>query len=115
MKIRPIPKKLLVHSAMLYKMIEEDRWGKSHLDDGIALEKIKIEPTTQIVRDANNAEVQLSAMLFFDCENSRPKGTAFQVDDIIVFNSEGFRVKTVEPLYAETTPHHYEVGLIKGA
>ena len=39
MKIRPIPKKLLVHSAMLHKMIEEDRWGKSHLDDGIALER----------------------------------------------------------------------------
>lgn len=115
MKIRPIPKKLLVHSAMLYKMIEEDRWGKSHLDAGIALEKIKMEPSTQIVRDKNNAEIQLAATLFFDCKNSRPKGTVFQVDDIIVFNGMRFQVKTIETLYADTTPHHYEVGLIKGA
>lgn len=115
MRIRQIPKKLLVHNAMIHKEIEEDRWGKFHLDAGIALEKIKMEPSTQIVRDKNNAEIQLAATLFFDCKNSRPKGTIFQVDDIVVFNGMRFRVKMVETLYADTTPHHYEVGLIKGA
>lgn len=115
MKIRPIPKKLLVHDVMLHKVIEDDRWGTSHLDDGVHLEKVKMEPTTQIVRDKNNAEIQLAAVLFFDCTNSRPKDTAFQTDDIVIFNGERFSVETIETLYADECPHHYEVGLIKGA
>lgn len=113
MRIRPIPKRLLPHAAMLHKEIVEDRWGKSHLDDGVSLKYIKLEPSTQIIRDKNNAEIQLAATLFFDCVNSQPVGQSFAVDDVIIFNGEQFCVKTIETLYVDVQPHHYEMGLIR--
>lgn len=113
--MRSIPKRLLIHKAMLHKKVEEDKWGNATLDDGIELSFVRIEPSKQIIRDKNNAEIQLAATLFYDCRNSRPKGVEFDVDDIIIFQGEKHQVKIVEPLHDEKKLHHYEMGLIKSA
>lgn len=113
--MKPIPKQLLIHEAMLHKEINKDRWGNGDTDSGTILSDIRIEPSTKIVRDKNNVEIQLAAMLFYDCKNSRPKGISFEVDDIIVFNGQKHQVRIVEPLYDNKRLHHYELGLIKHA
>ena len=116
--MRPIPKKLLIHTVKLHKRINEDAWGKGQLDAGVELSSVRMEPSSQIVRDKNNAELRLSAVLFFDCRNSEPRGMKFNsdnVDDIVIFNGEKHMIKAVEPLYDERKLHHYELGLIKGA
>lgn len=74
-----------------------------------------MEPSSRVVRTTNNAEVQLSATLFYDCRNSRPRGVEFKEDDIITFNGQKLSVKVVEPLYDEGRLHHIEMGLIKHA
>ena len=74
---------------------------------------MRLEPSTKVVRDKNNAEVQLAATLFYDCKNSSPRGVVFKTDDIIIFNGEMFKVQTIEPLYDEHKLHHYELGLVK--
>lgn len=113
--MKPIPKSMLIHSVALQKSVAEDRWGKTERISGKQLENVRIEPSTKIIRDKNNAEIQLSATLFYDCKNSRPKGVIFSVDDLIIFNGEKHKVKTVDSLYDRKKLHHYEAGLIKGA
>lgn len=114
--MRPIPKELLIHSAMHHKQIKNDGfYDENTLDSGESLTFIRIEPSNKIIRNKNNAEVQLSAVMFYDCKNSRPKNVAFAVDDIIIFNGMKHKVQVVEPLYDERKLHHYELGLIKHA
>lgn len=70
--MKPIPKKLLIHTVVLYEKTSIDKWGSEKLDDGQVLSKVRIEPSRQIVRDKNNSEIQLAATLFYDCRNSQP-------------------------------------------
>lgn len=110
-----IPKSLLIHQAIFHRKISEGRWGKEQTDEGQTLLNIRIEPSSKIVRDKNNAEVKLSALMFYDCKNSKPKGIAFEKDDIIIFQGLKHKIEIVEPLYDEKKLHHYELGLIKHA
>lgn len=112
--MRPIPKSLLIHTVTLHKKINKDKWGKGELDQGTELTYVRMEPSGKIVRDKNNAEIQLVATLFYDCKNSRPKDVVFKVDDLIAFNGVMRRVEVVEPLYDDKRLHHYELGLVKG-
>lgn len=113
--MRSIPKELLIHTVMLHVALEKDRWGKSKLDAGTDVEKVRLEPSSKIVRDKNNAEIQLAATLFYDCRNSRPREIIFAEDNIVIFNGQKFRVVSVEPLYDGRKLHHYEMGLVKYA
>lgn len=113
--MRPIPKNLLIHEVMLHRSQSKDRWGKTELDRGAHLERVRLEPTSKIVRDKNNAEIRLSAIMFYDCKNSLPRDISFAEDDIIIFNRQKHKIQTVELLYDEQKLHHYELGLVKSA
>ena len=112
--MRPIPKSLLIHAVTLHKKINKDKWGIGELDKGTELTYVRMEPSGKIVRDKNNAEIQLAAILFYDCKNSDPKSVMFETDDLIEFNGVMHRVEVVEPLYDDKRLHHYELGLVKG-
>ena len=86
-----------------------------NFDNGKTLSYVRMEPSSRIVRGKNSAEIQLAAILFYDCRNSQPRGVVFKVDDIITFFGEKYQVATVESLYGRKDLHHYEVGLIKYA
>lgn len=94
---------------------DADRWGVAEQTESRELKYVRIEPSSRIVRDKNNAEIQLVATLFYDCKNSRPRGVQFTEDDIIIFNGQKHRIVSVEPLYDERRRHHYEMGLVKYA
>ena len=113
--MRSIPKKLLIHDAVHAVSTDSDRWGTEILVNRQKIDHIRIEPTEKIIRDKNNAEVQLAATLFYDCRNSRPKGMAFAVDDIILVNEEMYKVQVCEPIYDAKKLHHLELGLLRHA
>lgn len=113
--MRPIPKKLLIHTVTMSRAESKDRWGKVTPGAEAELTYVRMEPSSKIVRDKSNAEVQLAAVLIYDCRNSRPRGTTFMEDDVIVFNGQRHKVQTVEALYDEKRLHHYEMGLIASA
>lgn len=113
--MKPIPKKLLIHNVTLCKEVNKDRWGKGDLFEETVLERVRMEPSSKVIRDKSGAEIQLAATLFYDCKNSSPKGISFALDDIIMFNGQKHQVKDIEPLYDERKLHHYELGLIKHA
>ena len=66
--------------------------------EGTELTHVRLEPSSKIVRDKNNAEIQLAATLFLDCKYSCPAGMEIQLDDIVVFNGQKLRVQLVDPL-----------------
>lgn len=113
--IKPIPRSLLIHDVTWHVILEKDRWGKASLDQGEKVSHVRLEPTERIIRDKNNAEIQLDALMFYDCRNSSPRGLKPDVDNVVVFNSQYFQVKSVEPLYDGKRLHHYEIGMVKYA
>ncbi len=107
-----IPKKLLIHDIVKYKE-KKDRWGDGTPVSEQGIENVRVEPSSRVIRDKNNAEVQLAATLFYDCRNSQPRGVEWKTDDIVAFNGEKYRVQTVEPLYDGNRLHHYEIGVVR--
>lgn len=128
--IRPIPKKLLIHSAELITEFSPDKWGKPRESERVQLKNVRIEPSAKhiiggsdrYVHVSKGEIVQLAAVLFFDCRNSSPGDVAFALKDDLVneksvliqkvcFGTRQFTVQTVEALYANGI-HHYEIGLV---
>lgn len=85
------------------------------MDDGMEIKRIRIEPTSKVIRNKNNAEIQLAAILFYDCKNSFPQDIVFSEDDIILFENGKYAVQLIESLYDNQKLHHYEMGLVKHA
>lgn len=113
--MRPIPKVLLIHTVTQAKVKGNEGWGDESLTDQQELRYVRVEPSSRVIRDKNNAEVQLAATLFFDCKNSRPVGTAFSEDQVIDFQGQKYRIVSVEPLTDRRKLHHYEIGMVKYA
>lgn len=113
--MRPIPKALLIHEVLLQCVIDKDSWGKEKLSEPIALKYVRLEPSTKYVKDKEHNEIQLAAVLFYDCYNSRPRKQLFHDNQVITFNNEKYRVQLVEPLYDGRRLHHYELGVIRDA
>ena len=108
--MRPIPKQLLIHQVMLHK---ETGSNIKFSNIYFLLRSVRMEPSSQVIRDRNNAEIRLAATLFYDCVNSRPRDISFQEDEVIIFNGQRHQVKIIEPLYDGRRLHHYELGLVK--
>lgn len=113
--MRPIPRRLLIHSAILYPAGDRDIWGKASGGDKVQMTYVRIDSTSKIVRDKNSAEIQLAAVLFYDCQSSRPCEMSFEQDQQVVFSEQRYRIQTVEPMYDEHGLHHYEIGLVRYA
>ena len=113
--IKAIPKSLLIHTVTHAKAIDLDRWGAEQLIEKQELDHVRLEPSSKMIRDKNNAEVRLAALLFYDCRNSRPRDVELKEDDIIVFHGETYRVQVCEPLYDNRKLHHYELGFVRHA
>lgn len=115
--MKPMPKALLIHSAKLLEVSTENTWQSEETTEIATLEiatlkNIRIEPLSKLVTAKDNTQVTLTAVLFYDCKNSRPSGVSFKQGQKIIFNSIEYIVETIEPLYDGQKLHHYELGLI---
>lgn len=107
--MRPIPRSLLIHSAVLYEE-RENSWQERELVELAKLTHIRVEPASKMMITSDNRSVTLSATLFYDCRNSLPT-VEFKPGYIVEFGGRKYRVETVEPLYDRQKLHHLEVGL----
>ncbi len=110
--MKPIPKCLLIHSAKLLGTSTDNQWQSEETTEIATLKNIRIEPLSRLVTAKDNTQVTLTAVLFYDCKNSRPSGVAFKQGQKIIFNNVEHVVETIEPLYDGQKLHHYELGLI---
>lgn len=112
--IKAIPKNLLIHDITLHKLeTSSSRMAAKVIDAGVEVKYVRIEPSEKLIRGKNQVDIARDSILFFDCKNSNPRDTKFEVDDIVKFNEEKYQVIAIEPLYDRKKLHHYEIGLIK--
>lgn len=109
--MKPIPKSLLIHSAAAIAESEPDMWGSKTEDSRTELEFVRIKPSSALKLDSRNEQIQLSAVLFYDCRNSKPPGFDFSHAKKILFCGEQYKIVRVDKLYDERGLHHLEVGL----
>ena len=76
---------------------------------------MRIEPSSKVIKDKNNNEIQLAATFFVDCKNNKPQNASFEEGDIVVFNNQKHKIQLIEPLFDEKKLHHYEIGLVRQA
>ena len=110
--MKPIPEKLLIHSAELKAVTNDNTWQEEKQSDSKQLSKVRIEPCSRLVTAKDNKQITLSAVLIYDCKNSRPKNTEFCQGQKIFFKDKEYAVETIEPLYDGSKLHHIELGLI---
>lgn len=110
--MKPMPKHLMIHSAELKEVSTDDTWQDENMTTIAALTRIRIEPSTKLVTSKDNRQVALSAIMLYDCYNSRPKMQEFSHGQKIVWNGIEYTVETIEKLYDSRKLHHIELGLV---
>ncbi|MHB1152094.1 MAG: putative minor capsid protein [Eubacteriales bacterium] len=119
--LKPIPARILKHSAILKKCTGTDAWEKPTYAD-YTLSRVCIQPSNKTVKSKDNTDITLSGLMFYDCRLSSPRNLDLKAlknqadaaggDMLLVFGSETFTVETVETLYDDVgSYHHTEVGL----
>lgn len=108
----PIPKRLLIHSAVLKRPTgEDDGWGDESYEEPINLKYVRFETCNKMITNANGKQIQLSATMFYDAHNSEGMTSIFMQNDLITFDGIDYRIAVAEPLY-DVKLHHFEIGLI---
>ena len=114
----PIPRRLLIHSCELVTELPKDKWGNvSTVSEKLSC--VRIEPCAKVVKGSDGADVQLSAVLFFDMRTSYPCSAVFRLPgdggcerQTVIFEGRRYVVGSIERLYDSRGLHHVEVGLI---
>lgn len=120
--LKPIPARILKHSATLKVTTSVDSYQKPAYTD-YALTRVCIQPSNTTVKTKENTDVSLRGIMFVDARNSVPKGIDLKAykaqadaaggDLKIVFNGDTFTVQTIDYLYDDMGAlHHCEAGLI---
>lgn len=110
--MRPIPKTILIHNATIKTPTGKDRWGAETFTEPVPMKCIRIDPSSKRVQNKDTQELQLKALLFYDCKNSTPRELTFAQGQVITFGGVDFIVQTIEPLYDHNKLHHYEIGVM---
>lgn len=109
--MKPIPKKLLIHSAAAITETVTDMWGNQTESGSVDLTSVRVEPSSALKLDKLNQQIQLDAVLFYDCRNSRPLNHEFSHDEKIEYSGADYRIVSVKKMYDGEKLHHIEVGL----
>lgn len=119
--MQPIPARILIHSGTTTIYYDADKWGGTPDAVTAPITGIRIEPYRRETHDAQQQEVALTAMMYYDTHNSACTlpfvlpGDAYNGGKVkqqtISALGRVFVVKTVEPIYDDTALHHLEVGL----
>lgn len=112
MRIRHIPRKLLIHSVTHGYNPANSTWGNTTFGGTRTVSYVRIEPSSKLVVTKDGKQVQLSAVMFYDAVNSSPIGITFAENDGVTFGSKTYTVVSVDTIYDNADLHHVEVGLI---
>jgi len=110
MAVKPIPKRLLIHSVDYREYIQDDRWGDRYADP-ITLRFVRVEPATALNRDATKEEIPARAICSWTgflpgllWSRRKSQGT---------FKGREYEIHEVKALYAfGPDVHHFEVVLV---
>ena len=119
--LKPIPAKILTHTATLRQCTGVDKWQEPTYTDTTLLH-ICIQPTHETRLNEMNTEVSLNSIAFVDARLSSPAGFDFQAAQdtseangaplALIYQGRHYVVVTVDALCDDTGAyHHTELGL----
>lgn len=119
--LRPIPARILTHTATLQQCTGVDVWENPTYTE-TPLKRICIQPMHTTVMTKDNTEVALTSVAFVDARLSRPKGFDFQAAQEaseangapleLLYQGRRYTVLTVDTIVDDTGAyHHTELGL----
>jgi hypothetical protein len=113
MSTKAIPRAMLPHTATYKKLTGIDGRGNKTYATGVALAYVRFESAKKNAFTALGEQKNDRAIMFFDCVNSYPVGTAFATGDVLTYSSQDYEVREVIKECAfDSNPHHYEVMLV---
>ena len=107
--MRPIPRKLLIHTADVVTETT-DRWGEVTGTNTVTMSLVRIEPSSSITIDKQNSQIKVDAVMYYDCRLSQPADFKFVLGAKVVFEGTDYRIATIKR-FNTNIPHHYEIGL----
>lgn len=113
MGVRPIPRKLLIHTVEYHEKVEDSRYSVGY-SSPITINNVLTSLSRQVtasnsVRNGASENRVMKGMLFIDCVYSSP-AMELKPQSKIIFEGQEFYVLKVTPIYAVSL-HHYEVEL----
>lgn len=111
-KVKPIPKKLLIHTIKYEEFLRDGSFGEEFAPTE-TISFVLVQPSSKLRRDGNGEEVQTLGVVFLDAVNT-PNFKPLKEKSKVRFKEKDYRVIECESLYAldPDMPHHYEVNLI---
>src|SRR5690554_698603 len=108
--IRPIPRKLLIHTITYKEYTGGDGWGDDYAAD-VEVKNVRVEPSSSMTRNSNQEEIIGEYVLIIDGVNSSPFINPKEKDKI-VFDNKELEVGKVQTFYALSNKvHHIEAEL----
>lgn len=111
MRIKPIPRKLLIHTIEYEEFVKDGSFGEEFAPVE-TLTRVLVQPKTEIMRDSYQEEIQIDAIVFLDSVNT-PNFKRLKEKSKVHFGEREWRVVACDALYTfdPAIPHHYEVKL----
>ena len=110
--MRYIPREMLIHSAELRSPLSEVSFGNVIWSEAVRLEFIRIDEENGFGFSGMNKSDSGSALLIYDCRNSRPRDLEFSVGQQVSFGGRNYTISAVKRLYGKKRLHHIEAELI---
>lgn len=112
MRVRPLPKRWLIHSIK-YKGYtgKKDSWGEELYDPIVTINHVRFDDSTVFSRDQTQTKVLADAVIFVDAKHSKPVPEFKEESKITLLKPNGeedrtYTVKKVVPCYH---PHKNEI------
>lgn len=109
--MRCIPRGLLIHSAEIRSVLNEDCFGKKVYSEPEKLRFIRIDREESDKKAAHAFKCTGSAVLIYDALSSLPLNFSFTVGQEVLSDGSLYRIRLVRKLYDKSRLHHIEAEL----
>jgi len=115
MRVRPLPKRWLIHDIIYQERIPgKDSYGNPLFAEPTTIKHVRFDDSTVFSRDQTQTKIQAEAVIFVDSTHSTNVPEKFVEQSKITFNDEVYTLKKVVDCYYpnKNKIHHYELEVI---
>ena len=107
MRVRPLPKRWLIHDIIYQERIPgKDSYGNPLFAEPTTIKHVRFDDSTVFSRDQTQTKIQAEAVIFIDSTHSTNLPEKFVEESKITFNEREYTLKKVVTLYY---PHKNDV------
>ena len=115
MRVRPLPKRWLIHDIIYEeKLPGKDSYGNPLYSDPVMIKHVRFDDSTVFSRDTTDTKILANAVIFVDATHSTNIPEKFVEESKITFNNKSYVLKKVIDCYfpMKNKVRHYELEVI---